>query len=822
MFSFFQKTIESPILLDSLSPLTPPEALSPSLHTSNEEDSTLARFVEGLAFPVDDFQYEALEHIAAGESVVVCAPTGSGKTLIAEFAALRTLEKGQKLFYTTPLKALSNQKYYDLKQQFGEQNVGLLTGDMSSNRDARIVVMTTEVFRNMLYGLNEDRGLLDNLGAVVLDECHFMNDADRGTVWEECIVYCPQHVQMLALSATVANAQELTNWMNHIHPPCHLVWSDFRPVPLQFHYFKGERLSPLFEQGNSKTLNKHLANIRPQPKGSRTPRGGGSAFNPIFLMEALQERQMLPAIVFTFSRKGCEQGMRQCGEFPMTTPEERERLTNIIDTFCAQTQMPLDDTTRHALINGVAAHHAGLLPGLKLLVETLFQQNLLKAVFATETLAAGINMPARTTVISSISKRSDDGHRTLKASEFLQMSGRAGRRGLDDQGHVVIVHSLFHPPLDVAKLASAPADALNSQFTPTFGMVLNLLQKLNLGAAEQLCSRSFGSYTADRRTKPLRSELDSRSDLLQQAIDFPCPAGLDLEAFREHLDDRARMSFLRRQEGRLRRDVKKFGDQQPKLKATLEALEEDIGMLAMRLDDSPCGPCPEFKAHRRLEEKTERLQKQVARLEDQVQEERNTYWLRFMQLYNLLQELGYIELNEKPSPFGQLVSQLRTENEVFVAEMIRTQLLEELTPEQLGAVLSAVVNDSSREPHGVLYPSKGVQHTMRQLFKLSQKVDKLQRKHLIVQPIHMNVSCCALVEAWAKGCSWQTLKDMTTLDQGDLVRNLRRVCDVLRQLAHIPGMPTELSQTARLALDAIHRDPVKEVDWSEEDRAALA
>ena len=428
-------------------------------------------FYKRFEFELDDFQKEAIEDIADGHSVVVCAPTGSGKTVIAEFAAFKALNEGVKCFYTTPLKALSNQKFYDLKRQYGAENVGLLTGDTTINRDARIIVMTTEIFRNMLYGTYRESDLLQNVGSVVLDECHYMNDAQRGTVWEESIIYCPDSIQIVALSATVANADELTAWINEVHHDTFLVYSDFRPVPLRFSYYDRENLLPLFEAPGR--MNKRL---KLHQKGNRFAKNM-RAFSPNKLILEMHEKDMLPAIFFTFSRRDCNKNLRETERLKLLSPGDRRELNRQIDAFLDLNPYLKNNELLPFIRNGFASHHAGLLPGLKHLVETLFQQGLIKAVFATETLAAGINMPARSTVITALSKRSDDGHRLLTANEFLQMSGRAGRRGMDPVGYVVTIASPYEGAREAATLASSPPDPLNSQFSPTYGMVLNLLQK---------------------------------------------------------------------------------------------------------------------------------------------------------------------------------------------------------------------------------------------------------------------------------------------------------------------------------------------------------
>jgi superfamily II RNA helicase len=468
----------------------------PELEPVNLQNSVELDLETFFPFELDDFQKQAIAALDDGRSVVVCAPTGSGKTLIGEYAIHRALERGKRVFYTTPLKALSNQKLRDFRDRFGAEQVGLLTGDVSVNRDAPIVVMTTEIFRNMLYGtpIGEVGVSLTHVEAVVLDECHYMNDRQRGTVWEESVIYCPPEVQLVALSATVANSDQLTDWIDRVHGPTELIYSDFRPVPLQFHFCNPKGLFPLLSR-NQKTINPNL-----KRKGKQ--RGRQDTPSLAYVVSQLQQRDMLPAIYFIFSRKGCDAAVNELQQMSLVNEAEVQSLKTQIDNFLHRNPEAGRSGQIEPLYRGIAAHHAGILPAWKGLVEELFQQGLIKVVFATETLAAGINMPARTTVISSLSKRTDRGHRLLNASEFLQMAGRAGRRGMDELGHVVTVQTRFEGASEAAYLATSGADPLISQFTPSYGMVLNLLQTHTLGEAKDLIERSFGQYLATLHLKP--------------------------------------------------------------------------------------------------------------------------------------------------------------------------------------------------------------------------------------------------------------------------------------------------------------------------------
>ena len=504
-------------------------------------------------FPLDDFQLQAVDALDAGKSVVVCAPTGSGKTLIGEYAIYRALDHGRRVFYTTPLKALSNQKLRDFREQFGPDNVGLLTGDTAINRDAPVVVMTTEIFRNMLYGtrIGEVGTSLQDVEAVVLDECHYMNDRQRGTVWEESIIYCPPEIQLLALSATVENSAQLTDWLSQVHGPTELIYSDFRPVPLDFHYCTEKGLFPLLDD-SKKRMNPRLKPKTPRGGAQRGRRGRRDSVSIQYVVEQLQQRNMLPAIYFIFSRRGCDRAVADQDGLSLVTEAETALLKQKIDYFLAWNPEAARAGQVEPLYRGIAAHHAGILPAWKGLVEELFQAGLIKVVFATETLAAGINMPARTTVISSLSKRTDTGHRLLMASEFLQMSGRAGRRGMDERGYVVTVETPFEGAKEASYLATVGPDPLVSQFTPSYGMVLNLLQTHSLDEARELIERSFGQYLASQHLAPQQEEIATLKAQLahhQSQLDSVDDALLaDYEKLKERLREEKRLLKILQQQ----------------------------------------------------------------------------------------------------------------------------------------------------------------------------------------------------------------------------------------------------------------------------------
>ena len=493
--------------------------------TTSRSDQ-LAGFVEQLPFQLDDFQQRACQALQNGHGVLVCAPTGAGKTVVGEFAVHLALAAGRKCFYTTPIKALSNQKHNDLVRRYGPQRIGLLTGDQSINGDADVVVMTTEVLRNMLYA---DSPALQGLSYVVMDEVHFLADRMRGAVWEEVILHLPEDVLLVSLSATVSNAEEFGGWIQTVRGDTTVVVDEHRPVPLWQHVMVGKRLFDLFDYRSSSAakngrellvdpeLLRHIAHRREadrladwQPRGRGRPgnRGRPSIYRPPSrpdVLEALDREGLLPAITFIFSRAGCDAAVKQClrSSLRLTTDEERIRIAEVIDRRCgdlAEADLIVLDyhEWREGLLRGLAAHHAGLLPVFRHTVEELFTDGLVKAVFATETLALGINMPARTVVLERLVKFNGEQHMPLTPGEYTQLTGRAGRRGIDVEGHAVV---LWHPdvePAEVAGLASTRTFPLRSSFAPSYNMTINLVNQMGPAQAHQLLERSFAQYQADR------------------------------------------------------------------------------------------------------------------------------------------------------------------------------------------------------------------------------------------------------------------------------------------------------------------------------------
>jgi superfamily II RNA helicase len=873
-------------------------------------------------FELDAFQTEAIAALNADKSVVVVAPTGSGKTLIGEYAIARALSRGKRVLYTTPLKALSNQKLRDFRHQFGVDKVGLVTGDLCINRDAPILVMTTEIFRNILYGTFTEviETALTDVEAVVLDECHYMNDRQRGTVWEESIIYCPPNIQLIALSATIANAEQLTHWIEWVHGPTQLIHSDWRPVPLQFHFGNHQGLFPLLNQQRTK-LNPKLKALPSKQRGGRSRSSRSASPDPYSVIAALQQRQMLPAIYFIFSRRGCDQAVLATRELKLLLNAEESaqlkvRLAQFTAFYPELAQSPVLDGIRR----GVAPHHAGLLPAWKSLVEELFQQGFIKVIFATETLAAGINMPARTTVISSLSKRTDLGHRLLNASEFLQMSGRAGRRGMDVLGHVVTLQTAFEGANEAAYLATMGADPLVSQFTPSYGMVLNLLQTRTLEESRALIEKSFGQYIAMQQLAPQQqaiADLEQEIDELQQKA-----ATVNLTQIQQYSKLKGRL----KEEQRLLK-VLEHQAEDVCLQDTVQALPTLLpgavlllkpmgkgnsggdrplnALLIERLTGS--GQLPHFLCLRqdnvwcvatcrdvlsvqtavtkgieaisipkdwsfkpghtrpgepqtaditqkiptlmretplelegqqtridaveaqmrshpahvtqkqhpiflRLNQRIDRLQSHLRDRKTKLYHQSQQRWQDFLCLVKLLRQFEALD-QLQPTNLGKTAALLRGENELWLALVLRSGEFEALAPHHLATACAALVAENNRSDSWVRYTAAApVQEALESLRALKRQLIQAQHKEGVTLPVWLETELIGMIEQWASGVTWAELCAGTSLDEGDIVRILRRTVDILSQIPNVPYLSDELRQNARRAVQVIDRFPINEMD----------
>jgi ATP-dependent RNA helicase HelY len=560
-----------------------------------------ADFSAHFSFPLDGFQEQACHEIEEGRGVLVAAPTGSGKTVVGEFACHLALEQGRKCFYTAPIKALSNQKYADLVARYGADKVGLLTGDTSINGEAPLVVMTTEVLRNMLYAGSRT---LEGLGFVVMDEVHYLADRDRGAVWEEVIIHLPESVALVCLSATVSNAEEFGEWLGTVRGELRTDVVEGRPVEVYSLVMGGRRMHDLFassdvdaaagfvkegapvneqlmriardDWASSRLMRDRRSSRKGRPGSSKNPRQVGNGRrvwlpSRVDVLDRLDREGLLPAIVFVFSRVGCDAAVSQClqANLRLTTPAERDEIFELVEASCRH--LPAEDRSvlgydnfLDGLTRGVAAHHAGLLPVFKEVVEKLFVRGLVKAVFATETLALGINMPARTVVIEKLSKWNGETHADLSPGEYTQLTGRAGRRGLDVEGHAVVLWQQGMNPRELAGLASTRTYPLRSSFRPSYNMAVNLVHQFGRNTARELLEQSFAQFQADKSVVGLARQLQKASEALDGYAEA---ATCDRGDFMEYARMRRKVNDLEKGQSKSRR-----ADRRAEVVASLHAL----------------------------------------------------------------------------------------------------------------------------------------------------------------------------------------------------------------------------------------------------------
>ncbi|MFF2318748.1 DEAD/DEAH box helicase [Arthrobacter sp. NPDC058097] len=618
---------------------SPSERYRASAERTAEAKTHLGAFARTLNFELDDFQRQACKSLQEGRGVLVAAPTGAGKTIVGEFAVYLALQRGLKAFYTTPIKALSNQKFTELTEKYGEENVGLLTGDTSINGDAPVVVMTTEVLRNMLYA---DSDTLFDLGFVVMDEVHYLADRFRGAVWEEVIIHLPSEVQVASLSATVSNAEEFGAWLDTVRGDTDVIVSEHRPVPLWQHVMVGRDIVDLFAgettfdeiapAGNPATaaavpsapsaddagqrgfeVNPELLSLsraesqlnfqgrfghggrsqrrqQRQRYGDRPQQETRTAVRRASrpqVIASLDRQDLLPAITFIFSRAGCDAAVAQCvaSGLWLTTEREQRIIAQRVDE--AGQDIPSDDLEvlgfwnwRDGLLRGIAAHHAGMLPTFKEVVEKLFADGLVKAVFATETLALGVNMPARSVVLEKLDKFNGEAHVDITAGEYTQLTGRAGRRGIDVEGHAVVLWQPGTDPAAVAGLASRRTYPLNSSFQPTYNMSINLLAQFGRPRAREILESSFAQFQADRSVVGLARQVRSREESLAgYAKSMTC-----------HLGDFTEYARLRRELS----DAENFSSR-TKSRARKSLNEDSLSrLLPGDVVDVPAGRAPGF------------------------------------------------------------------------------------------------------------------------------------------------------------------------------------------------------------------------------------
>jgi len=765
----------------------------------------LKAYRETLPFDLDDFQVSSCQSVEAGRGVLVAAPTGAGKTAVAEFAIFLALQQPLvKVFYTTPMKALSNQKYTELVERYGPEEIGLLTGDTSVNPHARIVIMTTEVLRNMLYA---DSELLEHLGYVVMDEVHYLADRFRGAVWEEVIIHLPQWVQLISLSATVSNAEEFGEWLQTVRGDTDIVVSERRPVPLYQHMLVGERLLPLFrtdKSGPRPQVNPEIVQmVHTLQRFSGSPgrghkrrgrqryvgREGQSKISQARLIRMLDQEELLPAIFFVFSRAGCDKAVEAVTQrgVDLTTPAEKELIVDFVEERCAR--LDEDDLGvlgyhewLDGLLRGVAAHHAGLLPVFKEVVEELFRRKLLRVVFATETLALGINMPARTVVLEKLDK--------FNGEARVPITGRAGRRRIDTQGHSVIMWRAGMNPEQVAQLASRRSYPLRSSFRPTYNMAVNLISQFGHERTRTILESSFAQFQADRHVVELARTVRRNEESL---------AGYDKSIDCDRGDFRAYAS--------LRREL---SDLEKKHRRTDEtkALKE-IDHVRRSLARHPCHECPDRETHARWAERWWRLHRDTEKVRRQIDQRTGAISLVFDRVVSILEELDYLRREEDDyhaTVHGTRLRRIYGERDLLVAEALRRQLWMGLDAPSLAAMVACLVHEARSDDLPVKVselPPGAFRDALEDSEELWARLDRLERSHHLPGTEPLAAHRAWAVWHWAGGGDLVDIVDDDDVAVGDFVRLCKQVIDVLDQIEQVDQGPT--GSTAREARASVFR-----------------
>ena len=764
-------------------------------------NALLTDYLNTSEYPLDDFQIRSCSSLSAGQSVLVAAPTGSGKTVTAYFSVHLAMARGVKVFYTTPIKALSNKKYADLCNLYGQDSVGLLTGDMVINRDAPILVMTTEVLRNMVYG---ETTQLSSLGYVVLDEVHYLGDKSRGPVWEEVIIHLPEHVRLVCLSATVSNAREFGKWLNLIRGTTDVIVSHSRPVPLHHHVALGTDLYPLFHDprpGKSKksshpAVNLELlaaiapfrqtrksaphdnANVRGRSefpgRYSSRQRRSRSAKRQKFrsppraeVLRSLAEGGFLPTISFIFSRAGCDDAVKQClaAGLDVTSQSAKREirlfLDDLYESFDSSDREILDfETFAQGVLHGFAAHHAGLIPQFKEVVEKLFLSGHLRIIFATETLALGVNMPAHSVFVEKLIKFNGESHELMTPAEFTQLTGRAGRRGIDTEGHAIIA---WHPRTDlddIAELAHARSYALLSQFTPTYNMTANLLARMTPEAAKDVLRSSFAQFQADSDIAHYESHARKLNDAAEgYATAMHCEYG----DFIEYFLTRHRTS-----------------------------------------EDDPVMACPEFSTHMRYARRWRRTRRKLRAVQQKIADSTSSLAVHFDHVREVLEAFDFL------GPNSSLLQKINGSRELLVARSIRSGLWGTLDEPEMAALASALVYHA-RGGDGVSrcpLDTPAMHHAEQTVNDMWADITTLEKSYQLPQTPQPDYGIAHLLYKWTEGHTLASALSDSDIAPGDFVRWAKQTVDLLEQVSLVA--PAETYSVIRRVILAIRRGVVEE------------
>jgi ATP-dependent RNA helicase HelY len=788
-------------------------------------------FEATLPFKLDPFQREAIDKLDGGVGgVLVSAPTSSGKTVVAEYAIFRALREGTKVIYTTPLKALSNQKYHDFVREYGEQKVGLVTGENTINDEAPVVVMTTEILRNLIY---EDPKRLDAVNYVVLDEVHYIDDFPRGSVWEEIVIQAPRSIKLVGLSATIGNYREIAEWMAENRGGMETVFHNVRPVELKMWLSIHNRFLTLFKEDGGIDQRTWSKAAEEEEASYRVGRFTRLPSNDLLkVIEELRRLDILPSIYFIFSRRGCREALQRCSyhDLDLTTAEEKEA----IDRVAAERLLGLKDRDEESLFRrmvdsrllrrGLAEHHAGLLPYHKEMVEELFQRGLIKVVFATETLSLGINMPARGVVVSSFTKFDGVTFSNLTTGELTQLMGRAGRRGIDVIGHGVILKESDVEIGTIYEVAMGPTLVVESKFLPSYNMALNLLRVYTPEEAEGLMERSFGQFQkrlAVDRTRERLANVRARLEDIRRMWDDDDVSIEDVAQYYK-LEDRRRairieLKRLRRDAGSERRNRRgRHTRAQGPTSRVVQKLEVEAKGLLDRQKKLKVVRSPRFGEHLQRFGEVRALQRELEAGEREATGQMDEYARKLRRLCRILAETGFLAAN-RPTDKGLFAARVYGENTILVTEAVWAGWLEGLTSEELCAVLVMLAaEDRERGRRGGAptgprrYPTPAIAQTARLVrslyFRFADMEKDLDEPNLR-QPSHDYID---FAYRWSSGEPLDQIPLPSNVDIGDAIKAMKSLYSLLRQLEFaLRQAKSPLLEVVSRAVAQMERDVIK-------------
>lgn len=737
-------------------------------------------------YELDPFQEQAINALNEGRSVIVAAPTGAGKTVIAEYAIEKAIAENRQIIYTAPIKALSNQKFRDFSRDYPEK-IGIMTGDVIINPEASVLIMTTEIFRNIIFDGEADR--LNNIDTVIFDEIHYINDIQRGTVWEESIIFAPQHIHFICLSATIPNINEFADWMRNVRKiPIDSIVEHHRPVPLKV---------SIWVSG----LGMRDINYIRKLEAERHQHRGKKKVGNVDLVRKLQAEGKLPCLYFHFSRVGCEEYATFFRGMNLLSNNERRRMLKAYDELTEQfgvTQRGQAVHMRGLLKGGIAYHHAGVLPALKEIIERLYTLGLIKLLFTTETFAVGINMPAKSVVFDNLMKHDGVTFRYLNAREFQQMAGRAGRRGIDEVGYA---YACVNPPdasfESVKQTLSHDAEDIESQFSLSYSSILNLYDTHGEGIYE-ICEKSFNNYKTTGQVALFKRRITAEQNEIDRLKSLECVFGGDTTTrILKYLD--LRNDFFKLQQRLQRR--KRGGPESSYFK-----MSEQLARVKAEMDDIGCDKCNNRKHCRTQAKKLRRLEKENTDLIAESIEVENSQRELLSRRLDMLRSLGYIGPNGL-EPRGKIASQIFG-YELQFTELFFDGYFEDLKEEDINVLVSAIVFESRRLDNFKKMTHGHITGVVREADILVNRLRKIEREAGIpslIKPLDPKLSLAVL--EWSRGCKFEDLKKFASVDDGDIVRSFRLIVDFLRQMKraiNAPGFRDKMERCVKL----IYRDIV--------------